>query len=170
MCKYAAEQQSTQITLKGMAIAPRFLDHGEEFNRRYQEADSALTPLSPQALWCNSLLVCPVLEERGRSHQVVLHLYPPLAGTCETLIYSDAGDGYGDWRLDHFEAVRFEQGLDLIWREEGEFSFPYTSVRVQVHGFELQQVWVDDVAAKHKENEWKGDRFQKIYLQRVSDK
>ncbi|NJO49303.1 MAG: hypothetical protein HC840_07440 [Leptolyngbyaceae cyanobacterium RM2_2_4] len=72
MYKYAAEQQSTQITLKGMAIAPRFLDHGEELNRRYQEADSALTPLSHHSAWGDSLLACPVLKEGGRSRQVTL--------------------------------------------------------------------------------------------------
>jgi alpha-glucosidase len=112
----------------------------------------------------------PVLVKAGSIlpmedyQELTLHLYPPLIGTCETSIYSDAGDGYGDWRLDHFEVVQFEHGLDLIWREEGEFSFSYTSVKVQVHGFELEQVWVDEVAAEHEENRWKGDRFQKIYL------
>jgi alpha-glucosidase len=112
----------------------------------------------------------PVLVKAGSIlpmedyQELTLHLYPPLAGTCETSIYSDAGDGYGDWRLDHFKVIRFEHGLDLIWREEGGFSFPYIRVKVQVHGFELQQVWVDEVVAEHKENEWKGDRFQKIYL------
>jgi hypothetical protein len=38
------------ITRTWLCIAPRFLDHGEEFDRRYQEANSALAPFSPQAL------------------------------------------------------------------------------------------------------------------------
>jgi alpha-glucosidase len=161
----------------------------------------------------DNLLVCPILEEGGRSRQVTLpkgnwydfwndnllegatevsldapldtipvlvkagsilpmeeyqqltlHLYPPAQGSCETSVYSDAGDGYGEWRLDHFQLVRFEHGIDLVWHEEGGFPFPYTSIQLQVHGFELQQVWVDDVEVECEGNQWKGDRFQKIYL------
>lgn len=140
----------------------------------------------------NTLLVCPVMEEGGRSRsailpkgrwynfwddmayegagqvhldapleripllvkagsilpmeegeQLILHLYPPVEGTAEGCLYSDAEDGYGDWRLERFYLVRHEKGLELTWEEQGNYAFPYTSIQLHLHGFELQQAWVD---------------------------
>lgn len=48
----------------------------------------------------------PLLVKAGsilpmeEGEQLILHLYPPLQGSSDGCLYSDAGDGYGDWRLD----------------------------------------------------------------------
>lgn len=75
--------------------------------------------------------------------QWLLHLYPPVEASCETQIYSDAGDGYGDSRLDQLQLRRDDQGFDLIWNSEGEFGFAYTEIQVHLHGFNIQQAWID---------------------------
>jgi alpha-glucosidase len=90
---------------------------------------------------------------------LVLHLYPPDQGDCEDCIYSDAGDGYGEWRLDHFRLIRLAEGLELCWEQQGDFPclypFAYHSIQLQVHGFQPRQLWVDGqeiIPTKH-ENE-----------------
>ncbi|MBD1881764.1 glycoside hydrolase family 31 protein [Coleofasciculus sp. FACHB-T130] len=84
--------------------------------------------------------ILPMEEQR----QLILHLYPPVQGTGEAHLYSDAGDGYGESRLDRFRMVRDENGLELTWEEQhGDYAFPYASVQVQLHGMEVQQAWID---------------------------
>ena len=78
------------------------------------------------------------------NHQLMLHLYPPVQGSSDGCLYSDAGDGYAEWRLDRFRMVRDEKGLELTWEQQGDFAFPYERVQLHLHSFELQQVWVDD--------------------------
>jgi len=91
----------------------------------------------------------PLLVKAGsilpmeEGQQLILHLYPPVQGTSTGCLYSDAGDGYGDWRLDKFCLVRDSNNLELTWEEQGEYSFPYQSVQLYLHGFKLQQAWVD---------------------------
>jgi len=86
------------------------------------------------------------------NHQLMLHLYPPVQGSSEGSLYSDAGDGYAEWRLDQFRMVRDEKGLELTWEQQGDFPFPYEVVQLHLHGFELQQAWVDgkEVAVQGK--------------------
>jgi alpha-glucosidase len=80
------------------------------------------------------------MEEEGH---LTLHLYPPAAGTSESILYSDAGDGYGEHRLDRFQMIRTEDGLELNWQQEGDYAFPYRTIQIQVHGIELYQVAID---------------------------
>ncbi|HEY9608367.1 MAG TPA: alpha-glucosidase, partial [Allocoleopsis sp.] len=86
------------------------------------------------------------------NHQLMLHLYPPVQESSEGCLYSDAGDGYAEWRLDRFRMVRDEKGLELTWEPQGDFAFPYESVQLHLHDFELQQVWVDDAAVSVEGN------------------
>lgn len=76
--------------------------------------------------------------------QLILHLSPPVAGSSENYLYSDAGDGYGEWRLDRWQMVRNENNLELIWEEEGEYAFHYQGVELYFHGITIKQAWVDD--------------------------
>ncbi|MEW5859925.1 MAG: glycoside hydrolase family 31 protein [Cyanobacteriota bacterium] len=91
----------------------------------------------------------PLLVKAGsilpmeEGQQLILHLYPPMQGTSEGCLYSDAGDGYGEWRLDKFYLVRDSNSLELTWEEQGEYPLPYQSVQLHLHGFKLQQAWVD---------------------------
>ena len=70
--------------------------------------------------------VLPMVE----GETLVLHVYPDREGRARGMLYSDAGDGYGAWRVDRFV---WEAG-ELTRKEEGEFGFPYGEVRVEVHG------------------------------------
>jgi alpha-glucosidase len=78
------------------------------------------------------------------SEQLILHLYPPAEGTSVGYLYGDAGDGYGEWRLEQFQIVRSPGGLELTWEQQGDYAFPYKSVRLHFHGFKVQQAWVDE--------------------------
>jgi alpha-glucosidase len=78
------------------------------------------------------------------SEQLILHLYPPAEGTSVGYLYGDAGDGYGLWRLEQFQIVRSPGGLELTWEQQGDYAFPYKSVRLHFHGFKVQQAWVDE--------------------------
>jgi alpha-glucosidase len=96
---------------------------------------------------------------------LTLHLYPPVEGTIEGLVYSDAGDGYGEQRLDRFWLTRTPEGLELTWETQGEYVFPYTSVQIQVHGMTIAQAWIDGTAATVQDNRFASDRlFQQARL------
>lgn len=95
-----------------------------------------------------NLLSRESIEGKG----LVLHLYPPDGATCNFTLYTDAGDGYGDARLDHFQVQPIAGGFDFTWQSEGAFPFPYAQIRVQVHGLEVEQAWVDGVELAVQEN------------------
>lgn len=76
------------------------------------------------------------LDEDG---VLALHIYPPAPGETQGglfpagRVYSDAGDGYGPWRLDRF-SMQAGDDLEIHWAQEGEFPFPYSAIRVVSHG------------------------------------
>ncbi len=78
------------------------------------------------------------------AEQLILHLYPPMEGTSIGYLYSDAGDGYEEWRVEQFRMVQSPDDLELTWESLGDYAFPYKSVRLHFHGFKVQQAWVDE--------------------------
>ncbi|MFB2935330.1 TIM-barrel domain-containing protein [Aerosakkonemataceae cyanobacterium BLCC-F154] len=92
----------------------------------------------------------PVLVREGsilpmeENDLLILHLYLPKSGESEGFIYSDAGDGYGDFRIDRFHLIRHEQHLQLTWKQEGNYPFPYANVQLTIHGASLQNASVDE--------------------------
>jgi alpha-glucosidase len=118
-------------------------------------------PLERMPLLVKAGTLLPMAE----GNQLTLHLYPPAQGTSESILYTDAGDGYGDSRLDQFRLIRDEQGLLLTWEQQGNFAFPYTLIRVQLHGMELQQAWVDGSKVGVQDHAVEvGDRFNELRL------
>ncbi|MEP0886059.1 hypothetical protein NDI49_31485 [Trichocoleus sp. ST-U3] len=107
-------------------------------------------PLEQLPLLVRAGSILPMEE----SEQLILHLYPPAEGTSAGYLYGDAGDGYGEWRLEQFRMMRShgahrpegrsQDGLELIWQQQGDYAFPYKSVRLHLHGFKVQQAWVDE--------------------------
>jgi alpha-glucosidase len=91
----------------------------------------------------DSFNLLPQKSQTGKT--LILHLYTPAeeSDSTESKLYSDFGHGYGPSRLDKFWIHRVTGDLDLIWKSEGEFAFPYVSIQVQVHGMALEQAWVD---------------------------
>ncbi|ACK70334.1 Alpha-glucosidase [Gloeothece citriformis PCC 7424] len=97
--------------------------------------------------------------------ELTLHIYPPVEGTCENYLYSDEGDGYGDWRIDRFCLKRDQGELELTRLEQGEFNFPYSKIELCLHGMKLQQVWIDGEEIKNfSEKQLICSPFQKIRL------
>ncbi|RUS92768.1 hypothetical protein DSM106972_098180 [Dulcicalothrix desertica PCC 7102] len=102
--------------------------------------------------------------------QLILHIYPTLENTenlsltptSSFCIYSDAGDGYGKWRLDKFQMQQNKNSLEVIWEEEGDYDFAYTSVVVQVHRIQLQQAWVDEKEVITEGQKFECAKFSKI--------
>lgn len=78
----------------------------------------------------------------GTSH-LTLHIYPPQQGeTRATAVFTDAGDGYGQSRVDRFHLDHANGEIKLEWTQEGDFDFPY-SVQLSLHALEPIAVEVD---------------------------
>lgn len=121
-------------------IDPDHFPHLKEFTQELGDRSIQLTAsLEELPLWVKAGSIIPTEEK----HQLVLHLYPSASGYCKGHIYSDAGDGYGEWRIDHFCLKPQPNYLELTWQQEGDYAFPYQKIRLQVHGLTLRQVYMD---------------------------
>lgn len=80
------------------------------------------------------------MEDAG---MLTLHLYPPVDGEAESLLFSDAGEGYGRDRLDCFHLQQEGRSLTLRWKTQGDYPFPYKAVRLTVHGASVQELQID---------------------------
>jgi alpha-glucosidase len=105
---------------------------------------------------------------------VILHLYLPgsqdPSGATENVLatghlYTDAGDGYGPWRSDRFEAQALDDGLELVRRETDE-GFPAPSCEVHLHGLLPAAVQVDGTAVTSEGGRIAAGRFQRILILR----
>ena len=78
--------------------------------------------------------IIPEVEESN----LVLHIYRPHLGeTGAGQLFSDAGNGFGENRLDQFTlSPELEQGYVLSWTAQGEYPFPYEKMVIKLHGFE----------------------------------
>ena len=76
--------------------------------------------------------ILPILSQEG----LELHLYAHLPGAAggEGVLYSDAGDGYGPWRVDRFHFSPISGGYELSCDSEGEFPWPYGPIQLRLHG------------------------------------
>ncbi len=197
-----------------------------------------------QALWSiddafllgDALLVCPIVEEGGRSRKVtlpnggwynfwndeqltggkeveiaasleqipllvragsilpmeegtrlILHLYAPSSESrgeafeprkfaadseesntnalpVQAQLYSDAGDGYAESRLDRFEMAKSENGWEITWESQGEFALPYDRVELHLHGFAAKQAWIDGEEVEIQGQSLECDRFERVRL------
>ncbi|MBD1938860.1 glycoside hydrolase family 31 protein [Microcoleus sp. FACHB-68] len=113
----------------------------------------------------------PVLVKAGTilpmeaEGQLTLHLYPPETETSVDYLYSDAGDGYGGYRVDRFQMVLSSNSLELTWESSGDYPFPYTTVRLHLHGVTLQQAWVDDIEVSYQGQQLECQHFEKVRFQ-----
>jgi len=119
-------------------------------------------PLEQIPLLVKAGTVLP-MEAEGK---LVLHLYPPPPGeSCQDQVYSDAGDGYGEGRLDQFHLAWQQNRLQLTWRQQGAYPFPYRKLQLHLHGIELQQAWVDGQEIFSGDKAIEVDRFERIEFQ-----
>jgi alpha-glucosidase len=103
--------------------------------------------ISGQPVWVDaSLERIPLFVKAGslipmeEGNDLYLHIYPDQKGTATGWLYSDSGDGYGNWRVDRFTVESIEGEILVRRTEEGEYPFPYSRVIVQVHGQPAEQV------------------------------
>jgi alpha-glucosidase len=145
------------------ALAPELeerslrLPAGEWFNlwndQHYSGPATVALPLTLEEI--------PVLVAAGsvlplaRQDCLELHLYPAAANSHKAspqAMYSDAGDGYGEGRVDQFTLASQPDQLTLEWKSEGKYPFPYATVEIHLHGLQAKQAWVDRKTAPIQEN------------------
>lgn len=101
------------------------------------------------------------LEEQG---VLQLHIYPTSHGESQASLYSDAGDGYGAWRLDHFVSRAARGGIEITRREEGRYVFPYQKIIVKIHGRQVERAWIDGQETPLHEDTLETGIFTRINL------
>jgi alpha-glucosidase len=112
----------------------------------------------------------PILVKAGSilpmqvDDELHLHLYPSKQGTSEGRIYSDAGDGYGEWRIDDFRLIPNGEFLALNWNNQGDYPFPYQKVRLCLHGVSIKQAWVNETEVEIQENSLYIEPFAQVRL------
>jgi len=80
------------------------------------------------------------MEIQGR---LELHIYPDANLSGSGSIFSDAGDGYGDWRIDKFEFTGSEKKIDLSWSLTGEYPFEYVDCLLVLHAHRIKNATID---------------------------
>lgn len=115
-------------------------------------------PLEEMPLLVRAGSILPMTQ----GQQLILHLYPPVKGSSEGYLYSDAGDGYEEWRGDRFRMVREENSLELTWEQQGDYAFPYTGVQLNFHATKVQQAWVDSREVAVQEQQIQCQSFKQV--------
>jgi alpha-glucosidase len=75
--------------------------------------------------------------EAGRP---VLHLY---GAAGSGLAYSDAGDGYGAWRVDRVGWQQHDADVRLTWESDGAYPLDAAGFDIVAHGFHAEEAWLD---------------------------
>lgn len=107
-----------------------------------------------------------ILPMAGEEKALELHIYLPESDgpAAGGLVYSDAGDGYGPWRLDRFHLERQGQTLRLRWESQGDYAFPYVRVALVCHGFAPTRLIVDGQEAQPEAQRVSVTRFETAEL------
>jgi alpha-glucosidase len=84
-----------------------------------------------------------ILPLEGDDNTLELHLYLPGQGDLFGELYSDAGDGYAEFRVDRFEGKRQGNRVQLNWQTQGSYPWPFTTLQIHVHGAEVQRLAID---------------------------
>jgi alpha-glucosidase len=123
-----------------------------------------------------SLEHIPVLVREGSlipmmvGEELELHLYgsPNLPNSGDNLLigqlYSDAGEGYGDWRLDSFYASYQTDELTITWESKGNFPFPYQNLRICNHGLDPKAIQVDGALTPTSEASISCSKFNTLQI------
>ncbi|MFZ2098607.1 MAG: glycoside hydrolase family 31 protein [Anaerolineales bacterium] len=98
------------------------------------------------------------------NNEIIFHVYPAIEGISRNRIYFDSGDGYGTWRVDTFQIINSHNSVYITWDKEGEYTFPYSRVEVQVHGRKIKKVLIDNESASFHNNLFDTPIFQNLKL------
>jgi alpha-glucosidase len=72
-----------------------------------------------------------------------LHVYPK-DFHASGILYTDAGDGYGNWRVDEFNCAIENGDLNISRQVKGDYPFPYQNMFMVVHGHRVKRAWMND--------------------------
>jgi len=92
-------------------------------------------------IFIKSGTILPMEED----NQLTLHVYPDLDGATSNPIFSDKGDGYESWRVDTLQVTHQPDSMSINWEKEGDYVFPYSTIKIAVHHKKPIQAIVDDV-------------------------
>jgi alpha-glucosidase len=110
-----------------------------------------------------------ILPMEQQEDTLCLDVYPTQGGRAHGEVFSDAGDGYGEGRLDRFSWNHQGGQATLLRESEGGYPLPYTNFEIQVHGVELRDPHVDGRPATLAGNRLTCGPFQKVQFQVRSD-
>lgn len=97
--------------------------------------------------------ILPLQVERN----LQLHVYPDDFG--KGLLFSDEGDGYGEWRLDEFSYL-YENGKLVIRHQySGDFPIPYHQIEIHIHGMDCHYAWIDERECPIEDNKIQLQQF-----------
>ena len=100
---------------------------------------------------------------------IQLKVYPPAAGSDESFLYSDAGDGNGPSRYDRFRVQTEGSYIIIRWDQlSSDFLFPYPSVTIEIMGPEVDKAWVDNEPLQVEENRISVGYFEEIRFHKSS--
>ena len=60
--------------------------------------------------------------------------------------------------MDRFTLQRANNGLQLLWKTEGAYPFPYKGIQVQLHGAAVSKATIDGTDASFKKNQVRAQR------------
>jgi alpha-glucosidase len=80
---------------------------------------------------------------RENNLQLDLHIYPTKEYHAAGMLYSDSGDGFGNWRLDKFECHWDDGGLNLSRQVTGDYPYPYQDLNVIFHGSPVKRAQIN---------------------------
>lgn len=84
------------------------------------------------------------------------------------ILYSDSGDGYGDYRIDHFQLNSLGNDFILEHKFEGMFPWPYEEIMVKWYGNIFDEVFIDQKKSDHAENQLVTENFNRIEFKAFS--
>lgn len=133
------------VTTPGARSRPVQLPHGVWYDfwtdRRFPGPGTmaAEAPLERLPVFVRAGSVLPMATEEG----LEVHLYAPVDGEGEGWIYTDAGEGFGPFRLERWAVTPAPDGLRVRRAVMGSLPEDGGPVRLWLHGFQATQAYVD---------------------------
>ncbi|MBD3880162.1 glycoside hydrolase family 31 protein [Phormidium tenue FACHB-886] len=119
-----------------------------------------------QTIECDvSLEKLPIFVKAGsilpmtENNRLMLHVYLPEQTENQSHLYSDAGDGYAESRLDQLQLIQYPDGIELLWESQGDYPFSYEAVQLYWHGFQPQEIWS---SGARLDEQVKDDRYLEV--------
>ncbi len=96
-------------------------------------------PLDRIPLFVRAGSALPLADEET----LELHIYPPIRRIEDQPVYTDEGDGFGPSRWDYFSVHPQKHGLEITWRAEGKYPWPYPHLNLVFHGGRASRLRLD---------------------------